>query len=96
MAGLINVDNTSDASKPLSLATQSALKFKANALDTYTKAQADAIATNASSTSFLPQAVDATGLFFGLSNKAGTSTFDMNRNVIIQNSPTDIMKILGR
>jgi hypothetical protein len=76
MVGLTIVDNTSDASKPLSLATQSALKSKAIALDTYTNAQVDSIATNAAnnaSSSFLAQVVYATGLFFGLSNNAATN-----------------------
>ena len=93
IVGLGSVDDTSDLSKPLSRATQSALFFKANALDTYTKAQIDAI-TNNTTSSVLPQAVDATGLFFGLSNNATTNTFDVDRHVVIQNSPTEILKIL--
>jgi hypothetical protein len=39
MVGLGNVDNTSDASKPVSTATQTALDLKANSSDVYTKAQ---------------------------------------------------------
>lgn len=37
--GLGNVDNTSDANKPVSTATQTALNLKANAADVYTQAQ---------------------------------------------------------
>ena len=37
--GLGNVDNTSDANKPISTATQAALDLKADAADVYTKAE---------------------------------------------------------
>lgn len=37
--GLSNVDNTSDANKPVSTATQTALNLKANAADVYTTTQ---------------------------------------------------------
>ena len=39
--GLANVDDTSDLSKPISTATQSALDLKANSADVYTKTQSD-------------------------------------------------------
>lgn len=39
--GLANVDNTSDANKPISSATQAALDLKANQASTYTKAEVD-------------------------------------------------------
>lgn len=39
--GLGNVDNTSDANKPVSNATQQALNLKANASDVYTKSETD-------------------------------------------------------
>ena len=39
--GLGNVDNTSDANKPVSNATQQALNLKANASDVYSKTEAD-------------------------------------------------------
>ena len=39
--GLSNVDNTSDADKPISTLTQAALDLKANISTTYTKAQVD-------------------------------------------------------
>jgi hypothetical protein len=39
--GLANVDNTSDANKPVSTATQTALDLKANAATTYTKTEID-------------------------------------------------------
>ena len=39
--GLGNVDNTSDANKPISTATQTALNLKANSADVYTKSQVD-------------------------------------------------------
>jgi len=46
--GLGNVDNTSDADKPISTLTQSALDLKADQSTTYTKTEVDAnIATNA-------------------------------------------------
>ena len=41
--GLSNVDNTKDADKPVSTATQAALDLKANAADVYTKTEADAL-----------------------------------------------------
>ena len=41
--GLGNVDNTSDADKPISTATQSALDLKADKADTYTKAETDTL-----------------------------------------------------
>ena len=41
MVGLSNVDNTSDALKPISDATQAALNLKANASDVYTKVDTD-------------------------------------------------------
>lgn len=40
--GLGNVDNTSDANKPISTATRTELNLKANKSDTYTKAEVDA------------------------------------------------------
>jgi hypothetical protein len=39
--GLGNVDNTSDADKPVSTATQTALDLKANSADVYTKTESD-------------------------------------------------------
>ena len=39
--------------------------------------------------------MDATGLFFGLSNNAATSNFEVNRKLVIQNSPTKTMKLKG-
>lgn len=41
--GLGNCDNTSDADKPISTATQTALNAKADKSDTYTKAQTDSL-----------------------------------------------------
>jgi hypothetical protein len=41
MVGLGNVDNTSDASKPISTATQTALNLKADQATTYTKTEVD-------------------------------------------------------
>lgn len=41
MVGLGNVDNTSDANKPVSTATQTALDLKANQSTTYTKTETD-------------------------------------------------------
>jgi hypothetical protein len=41
MVGLGNCNNTSDANKPISTATQSALLLKANTVDVYTKTQSD-------------------------------------------------------
>ena len=41
MVGLSNVDNTSDAGKPISTLTQKALDLKANTTDVYTKTQTD-------------------------------------------------------
>ena len=38
---LSNVDNTSDANKPISIATQTALDIKANQATTYTKSETD-------------------------------------------------------
>lgn len=44
--GLGNVDNTSDANKPVSNATQQALNLKANASDVYTKTETDGLLNN--------------------------------------------------
>lgn len=44
--GLGNVDNTSDAGKPISTATQTALDLKADKLNTYTKTEVDSIASS--------------------------------------------------
>lgn len=44
--GLGNVDNTSDADKPVSNATQQALNLKANASDVYTKSESDGLLNN--------------------------------------------------
>ena len=44
--GLGNVDNTSDADKPVSNATQQALNLKANASDVYTKTETDGLLNN--------------------------------------------------
>lgn len=41
--GLGNVDNTSDANKPISIAEQTALNLKANVLTTYTKTEVDTL-----------------------------------------------------
>ena len=43
MVGLSNVDNTSDANKPISTLTQTALNAKANSVDVYTKTQVDSL-----------------------------------------------------
>ena len=45
MVGLGNVDNTSDANKPISTATQTALDLKANQATTYTKTETDTLLT---------------------------------------------------
>ena len=51
--GLGNVDNTSDADKPISTATQDELDLKANQNTTYTKTEVDnALATKPSSSDF--------------------------------------------
>lgn len=44
--GLGNVDNTSDADKPVSNATQQALNNKANSSDVYTKSETDGLLNN--------------------------------------------------
>jgi hypothetical protein len=52
MVGLGNVDNTSDASKPVSTATQTALDLKANSADVYSKTEVDtAVSAKADSSS---------------------------------------------
>lgn len=65
--GLGNVDNTSDADKPISTATQTALDLKADKSTTYTKSQTDAaikvvsdkVTTNTASITSLNQSVEA-------------------------------------
>lgn len=44
--GLGNIDNTADADKPVSNATQQALNLKANASDVYTKTETDGLLNN--------------------------------------------------
>ena len=48
--GLGNVDNTSDANKPVSNATQQALNLKANASDVYTKSETDGLLNDKANT----------------------------------------------
>ena len=48
--GLGNVDNTSDANKPVSNATQQALNNKANKSDVYTKTESDELLNNKANT----------------------------------------------
>ena len=65
--GLGNVDNTSDANKPISTATQTALDLKADKSTTYTKSQTDAaikvvsdnVTTNTANITNLNQSVEA-------------------------------------
>ena len=47
-----NVDNTSDANKPISNATQTALNAKANAADVYTKAEVDSAISSSISSAY--------------------------------------------
>lgn len=49
--GLANVDNTSDAGKPISTATQTALNAKADTATTYTKTEVDTALSGKASTS---------------------------------------------
>lgn len=82
--GLGNVDNTSDANKPVSTATQSALNLKADASSVYTKTESDSnfepknsnIQSHISSTSN-PHMVTKTQV--GLGNVDNTS--DLNKPV---------------
>lgn len=79
--GLGNVDNTSDASKPVSTATQTALDLKADQATTYTKTESDAnfepknsnIQSHISSTSN-PHSVNKSQV--GLGNVDNTSDAD--------------------
>lgn len=65
--GLGNVDNTSDADKPISTETQTALDLKADKSTTYTKSQTDAainvvsdrVTTNTASITSINQSVEA-------------------------------------
>ena len=68
--GLGNVDNTSDANKPVSNATQQALNLKANANDVYTKGETDGLLNNKANKSDVYTKSETDGL---LNDKANAS-----------------------
>lgn len=68
--GLGNVDNTSDADKPVSNATQQALNLKANSSDVYTKTETDGLLNNKANKSDVYTKAETDGL---LNDKANTN-----------------------
>lgn len=94
--GLGNADNTSDADKPISTATQTALNAKADKSDTYTKAQVDtALATKADkATTYTKTETDtllgakaddnAVVHLAGAETIPGAKTFTANRGVALK------------
>ena len=90
--GLSNVDNTSDADKPISTLTQAALDLKANISTTYTKAQVDTEITNnallqTNNLSDLTNAATARGSL-GLSNVTNESKATMFTNPVFTGTIT--------
>ena len=68
--GLGNVDNTSDADKPVSNATQQALNNKANSSDVYTKTETDGLLNNKANANDVYTKSETDGL---LNDKANSS-----------------------
>ena len=68
--GLGNVDNTSDANKPVSNATQQALNLKANSSDVYTKTETDGLLNNKANANDVYSKTETDEL---LNNKANSS-----------------------
>ena len=68
--GLGNVDNTSDANKPVSTAQQQALNLKANASDVYTKTETDGLLNDKANSSDVYTKSETDGL---LNNKANAN-----------------------
>lgn len=68
--GLGNVDNTSDANKPVSNATQQALNLKANSSDVYSKTETDGLLNNKANTNDVYSKTKTDEL---LNNKANSS-----------------------
>jgi hypothetical protein len=82
MVGLANVDNTSDANKPVSSATQTALDFKANSSDVYTKTEVNTslgLKANLNNPTFTGTVSGITKNMVGLENVNNTS--DANKPV---------------
>ena len=77
--GLGNVDNTSDANKPVSTATQAALDLKANQATTYTKTESDANLTNAL-VDYVKNTDYATSSTAGVLKTSTPNGFDVSQN----------------
>ena len=77
-----NVDNTSDANKPVSNATQQALNLKANASDVYSKTETDGLLNNKANTNDVYSKTKTDEL---LNNKANASETDNKINKPLYN-----------
>ena len=80
--GLGNVDNTSDANKPVSTAQQQALNNKANKSDVYTKTETDGLLNDKANSSDVYTKSETDGL---LNNKANASETDNKINEPLYN-----------
>ena len=72
--GLGNVDNTSDANKPVSNATQQALNLKANASDVYTKSDTDGLLNDKANKSDVYTKTESDELLNNKANKSDVYT----------------------
>lgn len=80
--GLGNVDNTSDANKPVSNATQQALNLKANASDVYTKSETDGLLNNKANTNDVYSKTKTDELLNNKANKSDVYTKSETDNKI--------------
>ena len=72
--GLGNVDNTSDANKPVSTAQQQALNLKANASDVYTKTETDGLLNDKANTNDVYSKTKTDELLNNKANKSDVYT----------------------
>lgn len=90
--GLSNIDNTADANKPVSVATQSALNAKANTTDVYTKSQADTLLGAKANSSSLAS-VATSGDYADLTNKPSIPAAQVNAD---WNATSGVAQILNK
>jgi len=83
MVGLGNVDNTSDANKPVSTATQTALNLKANQSSIYTKSEVDSKIANLNA-AYHVDFIDS-----------GTHNFTVPDSIIVQNVNLNNIPVYG-
>lgn len=89
--GLGNVDNTSDANKPVSTATQTALNLKANQATTYTKTEVDtALGLKVDDTEIASVNLLRADKYLAAQNIANMSYTDGNLTKIQYNNAADV------